>query len=174
MLWLAIGNQPQVKGFDRTLDALEVFSDARLIVAGIGQNSKAGRKLWRMAGRLGLRDRVRLLGVREDIPELMAAADLLVHPARTETTGTVILEAIVNGLPVVASSACGYAAHVAKADAGLVVAEPFSQAAFIEHLREAQTAQRLEHWSSNAIRYGETADLYRGLSQAASIIAGKA
>ena len=42
---------------------------------------------------VGVRDRMRLLGVREDIPELMAAADLLVHPARTETTGTVILEA---------------------------------------------------------------------------------
>ena len=121
-VWLAIGSQLRVKGIDRTLEALESFSDARLVVAGVGQSSKAGRKLLRAAGRHGVKDRIRLAGVREDIPELMAAADLLVHPARTETTGTVILEAIVNGLPVLASAACGYAEHVVLADAGARVA----------------------------------------------------
>ena len=99
-LWLAVGSQLRVKGIDRTLEALELFSDARLAIAGIGPSSKAARQFARMARKRGVADRVRLLGVREDIPELMAAADLLVHPARTETTGTVILEAIVNGLPV--------------------------------------------------------------------------
>jgi UDP-glucose:(heptosyl)LPS alpha-1,3-glucosyltransferase len=173
-LWLAVGSQLRVKGIDRTLEALELFSDARLVVAGIGQSSKAGRKLLRVAGRYGVRDRVRLLGIREDIPELMAATDLLVHPARTETTGTVILEAVVNGLPVVASAVCGYAAHVALADAGIVLPEPFSRAVFVEKLRGAQDAGRREQWSENAVRYGERANLYRGLSRAASIIAGVA
>jgi UDP-glucose:(heptosyl)LPS alpha-1,3-glucosyltransferase len=126
-----------------------------------------------MAAKQRLGDRVRLLGVREDIPELMAAADLLVHPARTETTGTVILEALVNGLPVVASGICGYAEHVAQAKAGMVLPEPFAQASLIAALRDAQEAKRREQWSGNGIRYGETADLYRGLIRAASIIAGK-
>jgi UDP-glucose:(heptosyl)LPS alpha-1,3-glucosyltransferase len=173
-LWLAIGSQLRVKGIDRTLEALELFSDARLAIAGIGPSSKAARQFVRMARRRGVEDRVRLLGVREDIPELMAAADLLVHPARTETTGTVILEAIVNGLPVVASAACGYAEHVAKAAAGLVLPEPFAQAGFVEKLREARDSQRLERWSESAVRYGEAADIYRGLPRAASIIAGAA
>lgn len=174
LVWLAVGSQLRVKGIDRTLEALEQLSDARLVVAGIASSSKAGRKLLRVAGKLGVRDRVRLIGVREDIPELMAAADLLVHPARTETTGTVILEALVNGLPVVASAACGYAAHVARANAGFVLPEPFSQAAFVARLREAQDARLREQWSANGVRYGETFDLYRGLSRAASIIAGGA
>ena len=171
-LWLAIGSQLRVKGIDRTLEALELFSDARLVIAGVGSSSKAGRKLLRVARKLGVRARVRLVGIREDIPELMAAADLLVHPARTETTGTVILEALVNGLPAVVSAACGYADHVARADAGIVLPEPFSQAAFIAKLREAQDARLRAQWSMNGVRYGETADLYRGLSRAASIIAG--
>ena len=64
---------------------------------------------------LGLADRISFLGHREDIPELMAAADLLVHPARHDTTGTVILEAVVNGLPVITTSTCGYAHHVEAA-----------------------------------------------------------
>ncbi len=173
-LWLAVGSQVRVKGIDRTLEALDSFTDARLAVAGISASSKAGRKLLRLAGKFGVRDRVRLLGVREDIPELMAASDLLVHPARTETTGTVILEALVNGLPVVASAICGYAGHVTLANAGAVLAEPYSQSDLVAKLRQAQDAKLRARWSESAVRYGETADLYRGLSRAASIIAGGA
>ena len=172
-LWLAIGSQLRVKGIDRTLEALELFSDARLVVAGIAPSSRAGRRLLRAGAKLGVRDRIRLVGIREDIPELMAAADLLVHPARTETTGTVILEALVNGLPAVASGICGYAEHVTRANAGSVVPEPFSHAGFVANLREAQDAKLREQWSANGVRYGETADLYRGLSLAASIVAGR-
>jgi UDP-glucose:(heptosyl)LPS alpha-1,3-glucosyltransferase len=143
-----------------------------LAIAGIGPSSKAARQFARMARRRGVAGRVRMLGIREDIPELMAAADLLVHPARTETTGTVILEAIVNGLPVLASAVCGYADHIAKADAGTVLPEPFAPVRFLEKLREAMDPQRLERWSENAKRYGESADVYRGLQRAAVIIAG--
>jgi len=169
-LWLAIGSQPRVKGMDRTLEALEAFSDSKLAVVGIAPSSKAGRTLSRMAARQGVRERFRLLGVREDVPELMAAADLLVHPARTETTGTVILEALVNGLPVITSGVCGYADHVAQAKAGIVLPEPFKQGTFAAKLREAQDAKLREQWSESAVHYGETVDLYRGLSRAASII----
>ena len=173
VLWLAVGSQPRVKGMDRTLEALEILSDARLAIVGIAPSSKAGRTLSRMAARQGVGGRIRLLGVREDIPELMAAADLLVHPARTETTGTVILEAVVNGLPVVASGICGYAEHVARADAGAVLSEPFAQGGFVAELRKAQDAALRARWSENAVRYGETVDLYRGLIRAASAIAGQ-
>jgi UDP-glucose:(heptosyl)LPS alpha-1,3-glucosyltransferase len=173
-VWLAVGSQLRVKGIDRTLEALKSFSDARLVVAGIGASSKAGRKLLRVAGKFGVGDRLRLVGIREDIPELMAAADLLVHPARTETTGTVILEAIVNGLPVVTSAACGYAEHVTRASAGAVLPEPFSQTDYVASLHEAQDAQLRAQWSANAVRYGATADVYRGLPRAASIIVGDA
>lgn len=173
-VWLAIGHQLRVKGIDRTLEALDAFPDARLVVAGVAGSSKAGHRLLRLAGKHGVRDRVRLVGIREDIPELMAAADLLVHPARTETTGTVILEAIVNGLPVVASAVCGYAQHISRANAGLVLPEPFSQAAYIAGLREAEALSLREQWSANGVRYGETADVYHGLARAASIMAGPA
>ena len=173
-LWLAVGSQMRVKGVDRTLEALEAHSDARLAIAGIGPSSKAARQFARMARRRGVADRVRMLGIREDIPELMAAADLLMHPARTETTGTVILEALANGLPVIASAVCGYAEHITKADAGFVLPEPFTQALLLEKLREAQDAQLRERWSENAVRYGQSADIYRGLSRAAAIVAGGA
>ena len=72
----------------------------------------------------------------------MAAADLLVHPARHDTTGTVILEAIVNGLPVVTTSICGYPQHVDAAEAGIVINEPFGYNAFAAALSAAADAGR--------------------------------
>src|SRR5262249_52899809 len=125
-VWLAIGVQPRTKGFDRALRALPDFPQARLLIAGLDESSTRGAAaLAAGARRRGLSSRVSFLGHREDIPELMAAADLLVHPARHDTTGTVILEAVVNGLPVITTAACGYARHVADAEAGVVIAAPF-------------------------------------------------
>jgi glycosyltransferase involved in cell wall biosynthesis len=53
----------------------------------------------------GLTDRVRLLGIRKDMPHLMMAADLLLFPSRAEGMGMVAVEAQAAGLPVLASNA---------------------------------------------------------------------
>jgi UDP-glucose:(heptosyl)LPS alpha-1,3-glucosyltransferase len=170
-IWLAVATQPRVKGLDRAVAALKDFPAARLLVAGIAPDTRHGRSLKRSAHHAGAADRLDLLGLRHDIPQLMAAADLLVHPARYDTTGTVILEALVNGLPVVTTGACGYATHVTAADAGLVIPEPFHQSALIGALAAAQLADRRTIWSTNGIAYGETTGLYAGLDRVADIIA---
>jgi UDP-glucose:(heptosyl)LPS alpha-1,3-glucosyltransferase len=172
-VWLAIATQPRVKGLDRAVEALKAFPAARLLIAGVAADSRQGRSLMRWARHIGGTDRIELLGLRHDIPQLMAAADLLVHPARYDTTGTVILEALVNGLPVVTTDVCGYATHVATADAGVVVAEPFRQSALNNALAQAQSAERRTTWSQNGVAYGERVDLYSGLDRAADIIAAK-
>ncbi len=127
----------------------------------------------RWARHIGAADRIKLLGLRHDIPQLMAATDLLIHPARYDTTGTVILEAVVNGLPVVTTDVCGYAPHVTAAHAGVVIREPFQQSALIEALTQAQSAERRLGWGRNGASYGEQADLYSGLDRAADIIAAE-
>jgi UDP-glucose:(heptosyl)LPS alpha-1,3-glucosyltransferase len=170
-IWFAAATQPRVKGLDRAIAALKEFPAARLLVAGIAPDTRHGRSLKRWAHHVGAADRVELLGLRHDIPQLIAAADLLVHPARYDTTGTVILEALVNGLPVVTTDVCGYATHVTAADAGLVIAEPFRQSELINALAEAQPADRRTAWSRNGVTYGEKTDLYSGLDRAADIIA---
>jgi glycosyltransferase involved in cell wall biosynthesis len=50
-----------------------------------------------------LEDRVRFLGHREDVPDLLAAADLFVFPSLYEGLGGAVVEAMALGLPVVAS-----------------------------------------------------------------------
>jgi UDP-glucose:(heptosyl)LPS alpha-1,3-glucosyltransferase len=174
-VWIAIGVQPHTKGFDRTVRALRQFPNAKLLVVGLAETStRAAAALAARARRLGVADRISFLGHREDIPDVMAAADLLVHPARHDTTGTVILEAVVNGLPVVTTSVCGYARHVIAADAGIVVDEPFDAGAFTAALSVAQDPVRRSRWSAAAERYGAQPFLYDGRMRAAEMILGVA
>ena len=69
------------------------------------------------------------------LPELLTAADLMVHPARNEAAGNVLLEGIASGLPVICSAACGFCDFVAEAG-GVVVPEPWSDRVFLQLLTE--------------------------------------
>jgi UDP-glucose:(heptosyl)LPS alpha-1,3-glucosyltransferase len=111
---LLVGSDYRRKGLDRILLALaslpvETRTRARLAV--IGKDNPDPFK--RQARRLGVLDRVQFLGARLDAPEFMMAADLLVHTAYTENTGTVLLEALTFGLPVLTHDTCGFAHHIA-------------------------------------------------------------
>jgi UDP-glucose:(heptosyl)LPS alpha-1,3-glucosyltransferase len=172
LIWLAIASVPRTKGIDRTLTALTRFTEAVVVVAGLDANSRNGAPVMRRAERLGVASRIRLLSYREDVAELMAAADLLVHPARLDTTGMVILEAIVNGLPAVVTSICGFAVHVRAANAGIVVAEPFVQAEFERAISRALEPSRRQKWSANGAAYGQKPWLTSGHSQAVELILG--
>ena len=56
---------------------------------------------------LRLGDRLRLLGTRDDVPDLLAAADAFVLPSLFEGLPIVLLEAMQLGLPLVATDVCG-------------------------------------------------------------------
>jgi UDP-glucose:(heptosyl)LPS alpha-1,3-glucosyltransferase len=146
-VWLSIGVQPITKGTDRAINALTRFPNAKLLIAGLNETTPISVKLAKRTRQLGVADRVKWLGHREDISHLMAAADLLAHPARYDTTGTVILEAIVNGLPVITTAACGYARHVDSAGAGIVVREPFEFRLFLSALAQARDPSISRAWS---------------------------
>lgn len=169
--WLAIGRHDRTKGLDRTVAALTAFPAARLLIVGPDAADARGGRILKLARRLGVADRVSLLGFIEDeIPAVMAAADVLIHPARVETCGTVILEAVINGLPVLTTAVCGYAWHVREADAGVVLTEPFDRRSFLQALATVKTRSYAAEWSANGARYGEKTDLYSGLEIAAEMI----
>jgi glycosyltransferase involved in cell wall biosynthesis len=86
---------------------LPSFPDLRLRIAGPTYDERYHQSLCRLASDLGLSDRVEFLGVREDVLELMAAAQILLHCADPEAFGWVILEAWSVGLPVVVSQSSG-------------------------------------------------------------------
>mgnify|MGYP006279280243 CR=1 FL=1 len=101
-----VGRLEHVKGFDYFVEAAQraaaAVPEARFLVAGDGAEAAP---LKAAAAPLG--ERIRFLGLREDVPELMAAMDVLVVPSRNEGMGRVVLEAGAAGIPVVAFRAGG-------------------------------------------------------------------
>ncbi len=170
-VWLWLGLQAKTKGLDRVLQAMPAAQNARLLVCGLPLESRGGADALSLARRLGVEDRVRWLGFVSDaaLAEAMAAADLLVHPSRADVTGTVILEALASGLPVITTAVCGYGEHVVGADAGIVLPEPF-QAADLDRALAAATPERLAAWSAKALAYAGRDALYSGLDRAADLI----
>lgn len=109
-LLLAVGNLYRVKGHDVLVHAAALMSQDttlppwHIAIAGRGDQEAALREL---IERLGVQRRVSLIGLRDDVPDLLAAADLFVMPSRSEGLPMAILEAMFAGTPVVCSRVGG-------------------------------------------------------------------
>ena len=169
-VWLWIGAKPYIKGLDRVMAAMVGTPNALLLMIGVTATRGEGRAAAARARRLGIFNRVRFYGYCDDIPEFMAAADMLVHPARLDVTGQVLLESIVNGLPVIASGCCGFASLVGEANAGLVLPEPFQQSALEAAVTSLRDPAAAERFSRNGIEYGRKMVPPDGLVIAADVI----
>ena len=117
-LALALGRLHVNKGFDVLLVALARTQRLHLWLAGEGELRAT---LERQAAALGIAERVRFLGWRDDIPALLGAADFLVCPSRHEPLGNVVIEAWAAGLPVIAAASEGPRALIADGENGLLV-----------------------------------------------------
>ena len=116
-LLLAMGRLHDNKGFDVLLEALGKVPPAYLWIAGEGPLEAELKKI---STQLGVADRVRFLGWRDDGPALLAAADMLVCPSRVEPLGNVVIEAWAHHRPVVATRSDGPAALIRHGDNGLL------------------------------------------------------
>ncbi len=163
-VWLSLALMPKVKGLDRTVEALATCKDAHLLIGGIDAHDKKARQTVAQAKRLNVEDRLHWLGYLsgDNLFSAMAASDVLSHPARTEVTGAVILESLINGLPVVATDLCGFAHHVVEANAGRIISEPFSMERYVDALQDVH--QNVATLSAHGIEYGNTAALFDGVS----------
>jgi len=169
---LFVGSGFITKGLDRAIRALGRLRVARpelrlrLLVAG----QDAVGRFALLARREQVQDQVTFLGGRDDIADLLLAADVLVHPARNEAAGIVLLEALVAGLPVVATAACGYAHHVEAAGAGLILPEPFSQDALDAALARMLDSGLRGQCREGGLAYAAGEDLYSLHSTGAKLI----
>ena len=173
VLLIQIGSGFRTKGVDRTVTAFaalppELRGKSRLLIAG----RESGRKYQKLARSLGVENRVIFAGGRDDVADLLLAADLMVHPARNEATGTVLVEAIAAGIPVICSGNCGFENFV-RASGGVVLNEPFSP-----HELERELAKsigvpgRLEKMTAAVRNYGKKADFYQRAEVAVNVIEG--
>jgi glycosyltransferase involved in cell wall biosynthesis len=117
-LAIALGRLHPNKGFDVLLAAAAKVPGLYLWLAGEGALRAALR---RQAASLGIENRVRFLGWRQDVGALLAAADMLVCSSRREPLGNTIIEAWAARKPVVACAASGPAELIEHGETGLLV-----------------------------------------------------
>lgn len=117
-LLLALARLHPKKAIDILLHAMPKIPGAYLWIAGDGPLKD---ELTALCTRLGLDDRVRFLGWRNDRGPLLATADICVFPSRYEPFGTVTAEAWAMKVPLVAARAAGPKAYITHEKDGLLV-----------------------------------------------------
>jgi glycosyltransferase involved in cell wall biosynthesis len=141
---VSVGRFAFPKDFPALVDALAATTpDYRAAFIGEGPLlSEAARRLERR----GLTERVELLGLRADVPDVLADADIFVLASRSEGLPISILEAMAAGLPVVASDVGGVSEAVVHGETGLLVppGDPEALASALELLlRDSPLRQRM-------------------------------
>ena len=170
---LFVGRLVQGKGLFDLLDAferVEEHHDVDLLLAGNGPLASDVRTEIRERG---IEDSAIHLGYRTDIPQVLAASDVLVLPSYREGTPRVISEALAAGLPVVATRIAGIPEQVPDGECGLLV-DPGDVDALVQALdtllesdsrREEMSRESLEHVKKFSVDHSqqEVRRLYRRL-----------
>ncbi len=168
-----IGSGFRTKGLDRALRACAALdksgADWQLHILGQDKSEPFAA----LAKELGISERIDFLGGVDNVVDYLWSADVLLHPAYRENTGTVLLEAMVAGLPVVTTEACGYAHYVQDADMGEVVSHPFDQELLDAALQRVLTIPA-EVWQKKGRAFASSSDVFSMPRRAADLIVGTA
>ena len=167
ILILMVGSGFKTKGVDRSIRSVAALPDKirqKTVLLIVGRDNK--KPFLKLSRRLRVSDRVFFMGVRDDAHNFFISSDLLLHPARVETAGKVLLEAMACGLPVLVTDVCGYSSHVKNANAGELLYSPFNQKALNKLLLSMLTSQKKEYWGKKGSEYVLKNDL-SGMTQKA-------
>ena len=106
------------KGHDALLEAVAEVPGALFLLAGDGPERE---RLEGRATELGVAERVRFLGRREDVPQLLGACDVFCLPSLYEGSSLAVLEAMAAGIPIVSSAIGGTEELIEDGRSGLLV-----------------------------------------------------
>lgn len=159
-LLLMVGSDFRRKGVELAIRAIadlphELQQRAKLWVAGKGNP----QRYIKLADKLGVGNCVAMLGARDDVSQLMWAADMFLHPAYSEAAGAVLLEAAVAGLPVIATDVCGYAHFISQMQMGQVISPDDAENHLNDVIAKLAVINR-EQWYTNSRNASESFDIF--------------
>jgi UDP-glucose:(heptosyl)LPS alpha-1,3-glucosyltransferase len=169
---LMVGSGFRTKGLDRAINAVAALPAAikqatHLVIAG----EDNAESFMQQANQLGIKTQVHFLGGRKDVPQLLRSADVLIHPAYRENTGTVLLEAAVACTPVITTDVCGYSHYIRDNGLGIVLPSPFEQQVLNNALQEAlASVEKIKQWRNSGRRFAQIADIYDMPKKAVDVI----
>ena len=143
------------KGFDVLFDAWQLLCadpawDVNLMVVGVGAEAGAWES---RAAAAGLSRRVSFLRFRPDVPLILAAADVMVHPSRYEAYGLGVHEALCRGLPAIVSASAGVAERLPEDLQPLTLPDPLRPDDLVARLRSWR--RDMPVWRARARAAGE-------------------
>ncbi|MEE9213171.1 MAG: glycosyltransferase family 4 protein [Phycisphaeraceae bacterium] len=146
-LYLFVADNPRLKGIDPLLRAVKLLKDRgaalTLLIAG-----RLRYPVQHLAATLGVRDRVRFVGITSHMPALYAAADVTVLPTFHDPASKVVIESLMMSTPVITTIYDGAADFVVPGGngslrRGRVLTDPINTEALAEAmLRLADPAER--------------------------------
>jgi len=155
VVFLMVAQNFRLKGLDTALAAFaRLGASARLLVAGDGPIEHYRRRL---AG-MPITDRVMFLGLVERMPELYAAADILLHPTFHDACSLATLEALACGLPVITTRVNGAADDMTDGREGFVLPRAGDPAALAAAMHALLDAERRRACGGAAARLGQSRD----------------
>jgi glycosyltransferase involved in cell wall biosynthesis len=107
------------KGHRILFEAIPQVPEAVFLLAGEGPEREA---LEALAAEQEIAERIRFLGRREDVPQLLAACDVFALPSLYEGSSLAVLEAMAAGIPIVSSAIAGTDELIEDGRSGLLVA----------------------------------------------------
>ena len=127
---LFVGSDFSRKGLDRAISSIHFLNTSHIpfTLLVIGKDNFG--PFSELVDKLGLNEKIKFLGPRDDVASIMKSSDLLLHPAREEAAGNVIIESLVSHLPVATCRDVGFAEEVKKNKGGVVLEEEFHQDKF--------------------------------------------
>jgi glycogen(starch) synthase len=150
---LFVGRMTPQKGVHTLMAAFQLLGNPAAQLVFVGDGSERGR-LERRAQELMLDHRVHFLGfvAHDRIPGVLAGADVLVLPSLYEELGSILLESMQLGLPVVASRTGGTPDVISDGETGLLV-PPGDASALASALDKILADARLRTWLGNNARH---------------------
>lgn len=166
---LCLGSGFNTKGVDISIAAFTELQktcvDSALLVIGNDNPDKYREQ----ARSLGVADKVFFLGPRSPIGDLLHGADVLLHPARKELAGNVILEAMLCSCPVLASNHCGYAHYIIEHQLGDLINTNATPAVIAQQLRQLLSVDKT-HWRIQADKLQKSADVFSRAEVALTVV----
>lgn len=137
LIFLAVGRLTTEKGHAVLLQAIAQLEDRSHIFVFVGEGPLA-LELTELARSLAIEDRVRFLGLRNDVVTLLQACDVFVQPSLSEGLPLSLLEAMFASLPILATDVGATA--IVLADGGLLVppGDPAALAAALLRFTDAK------------------------------------
>lgn len=150
------------KGLDRVIKSLKKLNEAQLSQTQIWILGDDDAKPYlSLAQKYKVEHCLRFFGSQSNIQPYLLAANGLIHPARIENTGTVLLEAMILGVPVLTIERCGYAEHIKDHQAGLILEKDFNQKDWDILFLKFLDALPNPTWENNGLAFGKSDHLYR-------------